>query len=355
MSCVVQNSCMTCQKRHTCGGLPVVSKTGGRTLSRRDFVRLSMAASVAVFVPPLIIGKLSSAYKIQRWNWQGRAMGTEISIQICSKNQKQAEAITRLCIDEISRLESIFTLYSDDSELVRLNKNGVLRYPAPELVELMSLASRYSVLTNGYFDMTLQPIWQVIKKESINSPNIKTALDLVDYQQVKISPEKISFTNPKMAVSLNGIAQGYITDKITELLKLKNINSALINIGEIRALGGNEDNKPWKVGLYDPRKDRDAGAYIKAIPLYNKALSTTGGYGLSFSKDGKKHHIFNPKNGKNESRYLSLSVMADTATKADALSTAFYLMETKQIKKTLNKFTDVNVIILHNNGNIETL
>ncbi len=346
-----QKDCFSCPKKRICKDVSVKNRP---KLSRRNFLKLCVGTGIVAAAPFLILNKLSATPQTQKWDWQGRAMGTNISLQICHESQQKAQAITRLCVDEISRLEALFTLYSKDSELVLLNKTGSLHYPSPEMVELMSIAQRYGQLTNGNFDMTLQPVWSVVKEEGIDSSNIKAALDLVDYRQVKISPQEISFAKEGMAVSLNGIAQGYITDKINALLLSNGIKNALVNLGEIRALGHNEKNKPWSVGLRDPRQD-NIHAYFKKISLHNKAISTTGGYGTPLSKDGKTHHIFNPQSGKSENHYLSLSVIANSATKADALSTALYVMKPEHIQETLDKLSDVSIVILHNNGSIETL
>ncbi len=316
-------------------------------LSRRSFIKLCTALGVIASFPVLAAGKLR-----KRWRWDSFAMGMDINIQICHEDKKHAQDLARLCFDEVSRLEAVFTLYSNDSELARLNKDGFLDYPSPEMVELMSLARRYGDLTNGNFDMSLQPVWQVIKKEGADSPLLKEAFKLVDYRKVAISPQRISFEKKGMAVSLNGIAQGYITDKITGLLKLKGIDSALVNIGEIRAIGNNEHDKPWKIGLKDPKGRSD---YFKEILLSDKAISTTGGYGLRLGKSGNKHHIFNPKSGKSEDRYLSLSVVADTAIKADALSTAFYSMRIEEIRAIAQSLKDISVIVMHNNGQVQMI
>jgi len=321
-------------------------------ISRRDFVKFGIISAVIISVPILVVNKFISAPKLQKWVWHGSAMGMDINIQLCHQNKAVIDRVISLCKDEVSRLESIFTLYSDDSELSYLNKHGKLKHPSLELVELMSLARKYGDISDGYFDMTLQPVWEIIKKYGIDSPKLKDALALVNYKKVKISPQEIVLENPDMAISLNGIAQGYITDKITNLIESNGIKNALIDIGEIRALGGNESNKPWKIGLNDPiKKDK----YFKIIPLYNNAISTTGGYGLVLSEDGKQHHIINPKSGKSKNYYISLSVIAETATKADAFSTAFYLMDIEQIRNILRQFTDIKVILMHSNGQIQTI
>lgn len=351
-----QNHCLSCTaQEHRNGNVPkICDHKNTPDMSRRTFLGTLTAAGFLAGIPLLSTsGLFFPANKLKRWNWNGYAMGTQVSLTICHEDRTRAEALTRLCTEEIKRLESIFTLYRPDSQLVQLNQDGVLYNPAPEMVELVSLAKRYGDLTGGMFNMALQPLWEIIRKEGFSASKIEKALELTDYRKISVSPQKIAFGSIGMGISLNGIAQGFITDKIATFMKNNGIGNALINLGEIRAMGTTEQKKPWQVGIHDPRQNEDS--YFTKLDLNDRSLSTTGGYGLPLSADGKKHHVFNPQTGQSENRYLSLSVVADTATKADALSTAFYLMPVDRIRQTLIKFPEAGVILMNDNGQVETL
>ena len=126
-----------------------------------------------------------------------------------------------------------------------------------------------------------------------------------------------------MAITLNGIAQGYITDRIVDILREAGIDRSLVDMGETRAMGDRPDGGPWIVGLEDPIH---SGRVAQRIEIENQAVATSGGYGTQFDAAGHFNHLFDPATGGTSWRYLSVSVVAPTATVADALSTAFSLM-----------------------------
>lgn len=149
------------------------------------------------------------------------------------------------------------------------------------------------------------------------------ALALVGHAGVELDARSIRFHRVGMQLTLNGIAQGYITDRIAELLLNCGIERALVDMGEIKALGDRPGGGPWEVGLEDPASPE---RITQTLPIRNLAVATSGGYGTRFDPAGHFNHIFDPANGMTSSRYLSVSVVAPRATDADALSTAFSLM-----------------------------
>jgi FAD:protein FMN transferase len=126
-----------------------------------------------------------------------------------------------------------------------------------------------------------------------------------------------------MGVTLNGIAQGYITDRVAALLRAHGIGHTLVDMGETRALDGHPAGRPWSVGIKDPRAE---SGILRILPLEDQAIATSGGYGTQFDDAGRFNHIFDPMTGGCATRYLSVSVVAPMATTADALSTALSLL-----------------------------
>lgn len=126
-----------------------------------------------------------------------------------------------------------------------------------------------------------------------------------------------------MGITLNGIAQGYITDCITRLLRQGGLERALVDMGEIRGLDRRAAPGDWQVGLADPRAPQ---RILAAVPVRNQALATSGGYGTALDAAGRYTHLFDPRTGSAQPRYQSVSVMAPNAAMADALSTAFSQM-----------------------------
>ncbi len=272
--------------------------------------------------------------------WHGVALGADASLQLYHPDQKEAHRLIAACLAEVARLEKIFSLYREDSAIRRLNRDGNLDDPPIELVDLLSTSQRIAQTTSGAFDPTVQPLWELYARH-FTAPNadpagppaaaIRAARDRLGISAIEVEAGRIRFLKPEMAITLNGIAQGYITDRIVELLRANGMKHALADMGEIRALGSRPEGSPWSVGLEDPVLP---GHIATTIDLDNRAVSTSGGYGLHFDAAGRFNHIFDPRTGDTSENFLSVSVIADAATLADALSTAFSVMSLPDVRAT---------------------
>jgi FAD:protein FMN transferase len=209
----------------------------------------------------------------------------------------------------------------------------VLAAPPFDLVRILADSQRYGELTGGAFDVTVQPLWDLYARHFARpgaSPDgplaeaIAAAVARVGQDALEVTAARVRLGRPGMGVTLNGIGQGYVTDRIVELLRAGGVKHALVDMGEIRALGRHPDGGSWTVGLQDPRL---RGQIAERIPLVDRAVATSGGYGTVFDPGGGRfNHIFEPTSGRTSWRWLSVSVETATATEADALSTAFTLM-----------------------------
>jgi thiamine biosynthesis lipoprotein len=232
----------------------------------------------------------------------------------------------------VERLERIMSLYRPDSALSRLNRDGVLDDPPFDLVRVLSESQRFGALSGGAFDVTVQPLWELYAGHFSRpdaSPDgpacdaIAATVARVDQDALDVDRARVRFARPAMSVTLNGIGQGYITDRVVELLRAGGVEHALVDMGKTRAIGGHPAGGPWSVGLEDPRAP---GAVAERITLADRAIATAGGYGTLFDEAGRFNHIFEPWSGRTSWRWLSVSVEATTATESNALSNAFALM-----------------------------
>lgn len=298
------------------------------SITRRRFIRIAgIAAGVALAEGGRPVAAAPSLHR-----WQGVALGADASLQIYHSDAAAAQALIAQALVEVRRLERIFSLYVADSALCRLNRDGRLTDPPLELVGLLADSARYSRISSGAFDATVQPLWDLYAAhfsaaDADPSGPPKAALDAalarVGHEAVHVAPDLIDFERNGMAVTLNGIAQGYITDRVAALLRANGIAHTLVDMGEMRALDDHPSRRPWRVGLKDPR---DEHRVLRMLPLDDQAISTSGGYGTQFDAAGRFNHIFDPRTGGCSNRYLSVSVMAKSATTADALSTALSLL-----------------------------
>ncbi|WP_406857063.1 FAD:protein FMN transferase [Alsobacter sp. KACC 23698] len=321
--------------------------------SRRRFIGIS-AAAAGLAVLPLGV-KASPGQAGELVIWRGLALGAICSMQIHHTDRAQAERLIRSVELEVRRLERLFSLYDQTSALAQLNRTGFLEAPAPEFVELLTSAQEFSRRTGGAFDVTVQPLWTLYRDHFARdgadpagpSPkSVREALARVGYEQLLVGPDRVSLRRG-MAVTLNGIAQGFVTDKVVELLRNAGADHSLVDMGESRAIGDHPAGRPWDVAIADPNTPERAAALI---PIVDRALATSGPYGFRFDVAGRFNHIFAPSTGGCAQNWASASVVAKNATAADAFSTACCLLTEAQIQDRAGAAGAELVLLIDNNG-----
>jgi len=306
--------------------------------TRRRFLKIIGLASIGAISGTALV-KLTKTDILQKVTWQGIALGSPAEITIYHPNQKEAEDILSESHKKLVQLENLFSLYKENSQLSMLNKNGYVKNPHPDMLALINLSKKYAEMTDGAFDVTVQPLWNLYNEAFIktNKPplesEIEKTLSLVDWRSISVNKNLINYEKEGMSSTLNGIAQGYITDKISEHLINSGINNTLVQLGEYRGIGDHPDGRPWRLLLSNPEHTDSIGE----IEFTNAAVATSAGLGTPFDLTGKHHHIFDPKNGYNANNYLQVSVLAKTAAEADALATAFLVLDKKASKKIAEK------------------
>ncbi|WP_199261479.1 FAD:protein FMN transferase [Paracoccus binzhouensis] len=269
--------------------------------------------------------------------WRGQAMGAPVMLILNHPDRTRARALIREIRAELQRLEGLFTLYRDSSELSELNRSGLLVAPSPEMVAALRLARRVHRLTGGRFDPSIQPLWRA--HAAGNAAAVQAARQLVGMDRIRVSDDRI-LLRPGMALTLNGIAQGVITDRITALLRAGGAEHTLVDMGEIRAIGGRSAAEPWRVAL--------AGG--GEASLVDRAIATTEARGFTFDAAGRLPHLIDPATGAARADWARISVIADEAGLADALSTGFSLAPAGAIRAALTALPSVEVRALDGRG-----
>ncbi|MDH3230696.1 MAG: FAD:protein FMN transferase [Alphaproteobacteria bacterium] len=304
---------------------------------RRALTVLAAAAGLPLFGVP------RAGARMPELEWRGGALGGPARIVIRDPDEQRVRRILGHCVREVERLEAIFSLYRPHSELTRLNAEGRLAAPSHDLRLVMAEARRFGALSEGAFDVTVQPLWRLHSRHFARHPadregpaerSIARAAGLVDYRDIDCDDGRIALARRGMAVTLNGIAQGYITDRISDLLRDAGMTGVLVDLGEIRALDA-PGGEPWRIGIEDPR---DRSRMIGSLSLRGAALATSGGYGMPFDPDGRFHHLFDPATGRSAGQCLSASAVAPDAMTADALATALVVAGTGQARSLLAAF-----------------
>jgi len=331
--------------------------------NRRRFV--SIVAACAAAGPFSAVPALAAAAPAVSV-WKGTAMGALASMTLVHPDRAMAQTLIARCVDEIDRLESVFSLYRADSALSRLNAAGELHEPPHELVELLSTALDLARQSDGVFDPTVQPLYRLYA-DHFASPHAAAAgpspqllavtLRSVDFSAVEMRADRIRFRRPGMAITLNGIAQGFVTDRVADMLRAAGFDDVLVDLGEVRALGRRPDGGPWRAAIRDPGH-RDRALF--ELPLGDRggalpALATSSGHGMSFGSDPRFHHLFDPRTGRSASHHASVSVAASRATLADGLSTALSVLAPARAGALLAGYPTARAWLVDASGRVDTL
>jgi len=325
-------------------------------ISRRKFIAITAAAAGVGLVP---FGAPRRTVAGHLAEWRGLSLGAVATIRIHHPDRLAGERLLARVVSESQRLEAIFSLYKPDTVLCELNRRGVLVAPPAELADLLVLCDRFWHLTGRVFDPTVQPLWRCYAEHfstagaSAEGPaprKLDEALRLVGWQNVRFGSDLVVFERRGMALTLNGVAQGYITDRIVDMLREAGIESCLVDMGEIRTRGVHPDGRPWQIALQGPAGEALLPSSIDTI---NKAVATSGADGFQFDEDGRCNHLFNPATGCCADPARSLTVVAPTAVAADALSTAFALMDEKAIAVVLARAAETQVYVTTIHGTRE--
>lgn len=266
------------------------------TISRRRFLAIA-----AAFVGSPALAK--------RHSWQGYALGAEVNISLKGPAELAGPSLEH-AKTLIKEVEAGFSLYDPTSALSQLNRTKQLM-PNQEFYALTKQADAAYHVTEGLFDPTVQPLWQALADGGATDQ----ARQAIGWDRVQITHNRISL-QPDQALSFNGIAQGFATDLVAELLTANGFDAALINIGEYRSTGGT-----WRLGL----KDVQHGLLAQRT-LTRGAIATSD---TSASPLGKRGHILHRIA---RPQWSSVTVEADTAAWADALSTALTLAPLDQVR-----------------------
>ena len=271
-------------------------------------------------------------------------MDTFCSITVVGSSKEKAKEAIEAGFTEIEKLEQLINYFSPESEVAAINRasgsNPVK--VSQETLELIRKAIEIARYTNGAFDPTIGPLMRLwgFSQETINpfippQDEIKNAVRLIDYKKIRIneSASEIFLEEKDMELDLGGIAKGYAADKALESIKAQGISAALVAVGgDIKTFGIKPDNRPWKIGIQNPRVEinehQKAGEDIfLSLYLRDKAISTSGDYQRFFVVKGKRfHHILDPGTGLPASTVISVSVISPKGYIADGLSTAVFVL-----------------------------
>lgn len=261
--------------------------------------------------------------------WHGKGFGTSVSLKLSGLDRARMALLVPKIEAEIARIEAVASLHTE-SELVRLNATGKLNWPSDGMVELLTLSDRIHQATGGAFDPTVQPLWLA----TATGGDAESARKVVGWDRLHFDRSRVQL-GPGQALTFNGIAQGWAADRIAALLAAEGLGTAMIDMGEVMALGQNPAGTPWHAEIRGPDDEPLAGA-----ALADRALAVSSPMGTRIG--GGRPHIVGPAG--QAPRWETVAVTAPRAAWADALSTAFCLMDRKDCDAALEAFPGARII-----------
>jgi thiamine biosynthesis lipoprotein len=245
-------------------------------------------------------------------------MGTVVNLTIVGTDKSTTQSAIAACFDRMETLEQVMSRFISTSQLSQLNRSGKLSNADSALLEVVSHALLISELTQGAFDISIKPLVDLYQEHQHNEMNLPSdeaiadSLALVDYQHVLVDGNQIAFRHPRMAITLDGIAKGYIVDLGVDILRAHGFTNVLVEAGgDMMGAGGKAEQGSWKIGVQSPRES--LGELMASFTIQEQAVATSGDYMQPFSKDLSQHHILNPRTGYSSPGLASASVIAPNA------------------------------------------
>lgn len=283
------------------------------------------------------------------------ALGTINAIAAYGKNGKEA---VNAAYKRVVEIDDRMSAFKDDSDVMKINHNSGIRAQKVNIdtFNLLKRSLEFSSSFKGAFDITIRPLtslWGIGKKLNYIPPKeeIEKAISLVNYQDLLLDEENCTayLKREGQAIDLGGIAKGYAADEAKRILLQYEIKDALINLGgNIVALGDNPEGQPWNIGIQNPLSA--TGNYIGTVKVTNKTIVTSGSNEQFFIKDGVRyHHIIDPYTGYSANKkLLSVTVICESSTDADALTTAFFVLDISEAIPMLRKINAEAIFIMEN-------
>jgi thiamine biosynthesis lipoprotein len=282
-------------------------------------------------------------------------MGSPLRLTAWTADERTALAAFDAVFAEVDRLDRLMTVWRDESDVQRLN-SAAGREPVPvsaETFEVLQIASDIGALSAGAFDVTfaaLADVWKFdhdIDGRVPSHADIAARLPLVDYRALVLDAQaRTAFLKrPGMRVNLGGIGKGYAVDRAAMLLRASGLNDFMIQFGGDLYAAGSRGDRPWRVGLQDPRGAADRS--FATIELRDETFSTSGDYERFFMRDGRRyHHIIDPHTGEPARGARSVTIVARRAVLADAVAKAVFVAGPDAGMKMIDDLPDVDGVMV---------
>ncbi len=311
----------------------------------------------------LFLTVLTVASVIIIWNQQttpyqhntGFIFGTTYSITYQNNKDLQAEIEA-----EMNEVDAALSPFNKRSIITAVNNNHQVKLNQ-KFMQVFNLAENISHETDGAFDITVAPLvneWGFGFRKGVNPTKhvIDSLRQIVGYQKVALINGKVVKKDPRINLDCSGIAKGYGSDCVANLLRRHGIENFMVEIGgEIVTAGVNPDRVPWKIGVTKPvdNPTQQNGELETVLNVTDKAMATSGNYRNFYYKGGRKYaHTIDPKTGYPvQHNILSSTVIADNCATADAYATAFMVLGLNKAKAILQRHPELMAYFIYSDKN----
>jgi len=292
--------------------------------------------------------------------WIGDArpiMGTEVSVLLWHDDAATGEDLLEQVFAEVERIDALMSTYIEESRISEINRSAATGaiVAGDELFNIIRRSLDISVLTLGAFDITYDSVGQHYDFRNRQRPDDDTVdaeRELIDFRNIELdqSAGTIRFLEDGVRINLGGIAKGYVVERGVNILRLNDVQHAIVTAGGDSRLLGDRRGQPWMVGIRDPRND---GQVAISVPLEDEAISTSGDYERYFEEgDTRYHHIIQPSTGVPASGVHSATVFGTDAVITDALSTSVFVMGVDRGLRLIGTLPDYESIVIDDLGRI---
>jgi thiamine biosynthesis lipoprotein len=289
-------------------------------------------------------------------------LGSPFEITVVAKDTVEGNFYINSAVNEVKRIENLISDWIPTTQISQVNQNaGIVPIKVNnEVFELVERAIKISKLTDGAFDISyasMDKIWKFdgSMKEMPTPEAIKKSVERIGYEKIILDTKNktIFLKDAGMKLGLGGIGQGYIADKVKEVLQAKGCTAGIVNVsGDINTWGSQIDGKPWTVGIVNPVNKNKVFA---TFPLIDSAVETSGSYEKYVTFNNIRYsHIIDPRTGYPATGVVSVSVFAKQTEIADALATGVFVLGVEVGLNLINQLKGIECIIVDDKGKIFT-
>ncbi|MDD4635026.1 MAG: FAD:protein FMN transferase [Dehalococcoidales bacterium] len=315
---------------------------------------LGAICSLIIMASTLVTGACS-APTLTSFDETRMLMGTFVSITLYAADEDTASAAIEAAFERMQEIEQAASIYSETAEAYRLNEQGFIDSPSADLKKLVELSIEYGELTNGFFDITVQPVLELwegglwSETPQVQQERVNEAMKLVGYNKIVPGANSITMSEG-MEITLGGIAKGFAAGEALKVLENLGIKHAVVNAGgDSATLGDKPDGTAWKATLVNPDNTNES---IVSFALEGESIATSGNYARYFDPAKKVSHILNPRTGYSVSECISVTIITRQAELADALATAVFVMGPVEGIRFVDNLEGVECMIIDNDREI---